>query len=679
MMDRLGQQLGNYRLTRLLGQGGVAEVYQGEHVLLGTQAALKVLHAQVNQDEVKSFQQEARFLANLKHPHIIAVFDFGLAGQTPYLVMDYASHGSLRTRHARGRKVPLPTVIDYVTQVAEALQYAHDHNVVHRDVKPENMLIGEQGELLLSDFSVALLAQRSRQQSTQQIIGTAVYLSPEQIQGEPLSASDQYALGIVVYEWLSGTPPFHGSFTELCTQHLLASPPPLPALSPAVEQVVLTALAKDPARRFETVAAFATALQQASQGTLPTEYPPPADRSSISPALFPAASSAASPRHSPVGSPVTKTAPAYPATRVRALPARTTDTRAVPRRVVLMGGVVLAAVGGVFLFLRVRHVISPQQTGTKQKPTPVSQGQLFLTHRGHAGPVNAVAWSPDGQRIASGSGYPDNAVQVWNASDGSHLFTYRGHSDQVMSVGWSPDGQRIASCSIDGTAQVWSARDGRHLFTYRGHSSAVYTVAWSPDGQRIASCSGEKIAPSGVGIATDPVDTTVQVWSASDGSHLFTYRGHSLDVYTVAWSPDGQRIASGSQDNTVQVWNARDGSHSFIYQGHSNIVLSVAWSPDGQRIASSSFDHTVQVWNARDGSHIFTRSGRASAVTWAPNGQRIACGGDHTVQVWNATNGSHLFIYEGHATWVSAVAWAPDGQRIASGSGDKTVQVWQAV
>jgi WD40 repeat protein len=261
-----------------------------------------------------------------------------------------------------------------------------------------------------------------------------------------------------------------------------------------------------------------------------------------------------------------------------------------------------------------------------------------------------------------------------------------------MSVAWSPDGQRIASGSIDDTVQIWNASGGSHIFTYRGHASAVYTVAWSPDGQRIASGSGETIAPSGVGIATLPDDQTVQVWNASDGSLLFIYREHSSDVASVAWSPDGQRIASGFLDDTVQIWNASDGSNVFTYKGHSSNMFSAAWSPNGQRIASGScstddtgslFGITVQVWNASDGSNVFVYKGHSNVVTsvaWSPDGQWIASGSyDKTVQAWNASDGSHVFTYKGHSDGVSTVAWSPDGKRIASGSHDNTVQVWQAL
>jgi len=167
--------------------------------------------------------------------------------------------------------LPLPTIVAYVKQVAEALQYAHDEKFIHRDIKPENMLVGRRGEVLLSDFSIALVAQSSRYQSTQDLAGTIAYMAPEQIHGKPRPASDQYALGVVVYEWLSGDRPFHGSFTEIAMQHAIVHPPSLrekvSSITPDMEHVVLTTLAKDPKHRFGSIHAFAIALEQASQST----------------------------------------------------------------------------------------------------------------------------------------------------------------------------------------------------------------------------------------------------------------------------------------------------------------------------------------------------------------------------------------------------------------------------
>src|SRR6266852_1151939 len=285
MSDRLGQQLGNYWLISLLGQGGYAEVYLGQHVRFKQQAAIKVLHTHLSSQEVEHFLHEAETIAALAHPAIVRVFDFDVQDGVPFLVMDYAPNGSLRRRYPKGSMVPLPQIITYVKQVAAALQYAHEQKFIHRDVKPENMLLGRQQEVLLSDFGLAALAHSSASLSTKEAVGTLPYMAPEQIEGHPRAASDQYALGVVVYEWLCGQRPFEGSMTEVMVRHLTMPPPPLhekvATIPLGIEQIVLRALAKDPKQRFASVRDFALALEQAGQLAsghtvlLPSEQPSP--------------------------------------------------------------------------------------------------------------------------------------------------------------------------------------------------------------------------------------------------------------------------------------------------------------------------------------------------------------------------------------------------------------------
>ena len=268
MEFRVGQQLGNYRLLCLLGQGGFSDVYLGEHLHLKTLAAIKVLQMRLLASMMEQFQTEAQAIASLVHPHIVRTLDFGLTDGVPFLIMDYAPNGTLRDRCPKGTRLSLDTIVAYVRQVADALHYAHERKLIHRDIKPENMLLGQPDTLLLSDFGLVLLAQSSESRSTKEIAGTVPYMAPEQIQGKPRPASDQYALGIVVYEWLSGSRPFEGSVFEIYGQHLHVAPPSFHekgvAISSEVEQVVLKALAKDPKERFADVAAFATALEHAS-------------------------------------------------------------------------------------------------------------------------------------------------------------------------------------------------------------------------------------------------------------------------------------------------------------------------------------------------------------------------------------------------------------------------------
>ncbi len=273
MTDRVGQQLGNYRLLRLLGRGGFAEVYLGEHAYLNKPAALKILHMRLGEQDAAQFLREAQTLAGLDHPHIVRVLDFAVQDGMPFLIMDYAVGGTLRTRHPAGTRVPLEQIIAYVSQLASALQYAHNQRLIHRDVKPENMLLGAREEVLLGDFGLAMLTPSTRSGSTQAMdpamAGTAPYLAPEQVQGQPRPASDQYALGVVVYEWLCGQRPFRGAPIEVALQHLSAAPPPirkqLPELSPAIEEVIMRALAKEPELRFPSVQDFALALGEASR------------------------------------------------------------------------------------------------------------------------------------------------------------------------------------------------------------------------------------------------------------------------------------------------------------------------------------------------------------------------------------------------------------------------------
>src|SRR6266849_5441682 len=269
MIDCVGQQLGSYRLSRLLGQGGFADVYLGEHIHLNTQAAIKVLQMRLTGSNLEQFRNEARTIASLVHPNIVRVLDFGVEDGIPFLVMDYAPNGTLRQRHLRGIPLPPLSIVAYVKQAATALQYAHNRRLIHRDVKPENMLVGCNEDVLLSDFGLVLPAQSTGSQTTKEMAGTLPYMAPEQITGKPRPASDQYALGIVIYEWLSGKPPFVGSFVEIATQHMMTPPAPLygqiAGVSLAVQEVLFTALAKDPQQRFASMQAFAVAFESACQ------------------------------------------------------------------------------------------------------------------------------------------------------------------------------------------------------------------------------------------------------------------------------------------------------------------------------------------------------------------------------------------------------------------------------
>jgi eukaryotic-like serine/threonine-protein kinase len=666
MPNRVGQQLGSYRLVRLLGWSPFAEVYLAKHIFLDTWVAIKVLQVQVLKKDLESFTITARRMTELVHPHIIQILEFGMEvtpeSSTPFLVMEYASNGSLRQRHPIGSRLTLATILPYVKQIAEALHHAHLQKLIHGDVKPENISLGSDNQLLLSDFSTALISS-----SIKRSVGTMAYMAPEQIRGQPCPLSDEYALGAVIYEWLCGELPFYGSLSEISNQHLFATPPPLhtivPDIPPAVEEVVLIALAKDPERRFVNLLAFANALEQASlapsfASTLPgSAGAPPVVITPLDPQSLARNASTQSSFHR--GALLSQL---QPASRIPG-----PLTTRISRRAVIVGlpGLIITG-SGILAWLLY----------TRKSPAHSALSPTLLTYRGHFNQVTAVAWSPDGKFIASGGN--DHTLQVWNAKTGSRLFISHGQIGGVPGVAWSPDSTRIASASAgpsisggpasDNTVRVWNVSTGKSIYTYHGHSSGITGVAWSPGGKRIASSS---------------TDYTIQIWDAMNGQHPLILRAHSWYAWTVAWSPDGKHLASGGPDEAVRIWDAVTGRILFIYYGSAEGVEAIAWSPDGSRIASSSGDFTVRVWNSASGSTFYIYRGHTGFVhnvAWSPNGKYIASGSsDKTVQIWEATTGNRIFTYSGHIAGVNAVVWSPDSKYIASGSEDGTVQVWRAL
>jgi eukaryotic-like serine/threonine-protein kinase len=528
----------------------------------------------------------------------VRLLDYGIENAIPFLVMQYVPNGSLRQLHPKGTQLPLTTVVSYLKQVASALQYIHDQGLIHCDVKPHNMLLNARNEVLLSDFGIAVISQKGgyRRESVSDFEGTIPYAAPEQIRSRPRIASDQYSLGVVVYEWLTGDWPFHGSIYEIASQHVLNFPPPLrnklPTITPAVEQVVLKALEKDPTQRFESVHAFAIALERASRLEQPQNTVLP--RSPL-PFALPS-------RHTP--------SPASPA------PSATLTYRGHTDHVYALAwspnGKYIAS-SSLDETIRVWHA---------------HMGQTLLTHHDNSLKGQALAWSPGGKYIASTSGLLCETIQTWHVSTGLNAAEYptcNGHTEPINSLAWSPDGNKIASASDDGTAQVWDVRTGRSILAYRGHSMGVKAIAWSPNGKYLASASEDK---------------TVHIWNAETGRNLLIYYSHRDKVNAVAFSPDGRKIASASDDGTVHLWDASTGRKILIYSGHSGFVTTLAWSNDGSHLAAGGLDDTIQIWETSTGTHLLTYTGHTdwiSTLAWSPDGSRIASGSwDKTVQVWEA-------------------------------------------
>lgn len=291
--------------------------------------------------------------------------------------------------------------------------------------------------------------------------------------------------------------------------------------------------------------------------------------------------------------------------------------------------------------------------------------------------VGAVAWSPDGQRVASAQ--ENGLVQSWNAVNAGTVMNYAGNGSAVLALAWSPDGQWLAAGESDGIVRIWNASNGQQVYVYQGHASSIARVAWSPDSQRIAALLQQTNG-----------NTIVTIWDATTGAHAVSVSGETALV----WSPNGQQIATYDGEHTVMVWNSSTGQRITSYTLHNTSGLGVdalRWTQNGQLVLASTYANYVQFWNVNTGQmHLSAQSHKEpiEALAWSPNLRYVASASqDETVDVWNASSGALLYTYPCYIGIVTSVAWSPHGKRIVSGSGselptlgsvkDDTVQVWR--
>jgi WD40 repeat protein len=327
------------------------------------------------------------------------------------------------------------------------------------------------------------------------------------------------------------------------------------------------------------------------------------------------------------------------------------------------------------------------------------------TLRGHLSRVWTIAFSPDGQMLASGS--DDQTIRLWNAHDGTCLTVLHGHTGGVTSVRFSPNGQLLASASEDSSIRLWSVDCRTYLKTLQGHTRWVRAVAFSPDGQTLASSSDDRtvrlwevktgtcrqtlqghtgwvtslsFSPNGQTLASSSEDASVRLWSVQDGTCFKLLQGHSSCVWKVAFNPNGQTLASGSADLSARLWDVQDGICLKTFQGQTSGITSVSFSPNGSMLASGSYDALVRLWDVHQETCSKDLPGHTNwiwAVAFHPNGQTLASGSnDQTVRLWDVRSGVCRRTLQGHTGWVFSVAFSPDGQTLASGSNDQTVRLW---
>lgn len=680
MNSHIGQEFGAYRLISLLGRNAYAEVYLGEHRRVQGQAAIKLLTLPSTSWGWTAFQQTCKRASGLVHPRIARVLDFDQQAGTFFLVLEYLSNGPLKQRYAPGTQVPLKIVVDYVQQVAEALHYAHSQSILHLGIKPSNLLLTQQQEIIVSDFGISAFARPLLPPQMSMAAESVAYMAPEQLQGQAGSASDQYALAVCAYQWLREALPFQGNTSEIITGHLSLQPPSLlphvPGLPTAVEQVLLTALSKDPAARFRSIQAFSQALEQASNQAGRSHSIAPASQRPPSQPGIPATSMPVSPLQSGRASKSVAEDPA------RSTPVAATPTPFPPTQ---LAQPQLQTPSGQDQMAYPQYYPPYPQTLPPAPATPLVSRRAMITGAlgvGAAGVLTTLcthtAWlSYLGKSFRSSAGATPTA-----APNPLLLSTYRGHSQQPESLVWSPDSAKLVSTERNATSgqkssHVWDALTGTRVSIFKtpSHGSANWPLdaaVWTSNGGPYT------IWMNSVNLLV----TTLHITNIINGQDVSTYtssQGESLSVNNDChFSPDGKYLAVAEADLLVLNTGTGEKIVTFPHPNGTDITADFAWSPDGQRIAVPYENGIIIIWELSSGTQVSSyqkyvnnSSGLVQGLAWSSDSKRLATIGpsnnNRTIDIWNAQDGKQLYTYTNiDPQDTGLVGWSADNSLFAT-------------
>ncbi|MCP3915071.1 MAG: protein kinase [bacterium] len=703
--------IGPYRLVGELGRGGQGAVYLAEDMRLSRRVALKILTSPlgtVPQKRRMRLRREAEVVARLDHPDICDVFDADLEAEVPYIAMRYVEGKPLDVWIALAREgkadeadaeagtfptclpkndVELHGVLRFFERVAHALHVAHEAGVVHRDVKPGNLMVTPQGAPVVLDFGLAREISGHLQSITRtgELFGTMAYVAPEQLAGrheEVDGRADVHALATVLFECVTLRKPFDAEAHEALRHQILhETPAPARTLNPRLprdlEVVLGAALEKDPSRRYQTARAFADDLRRVR------EYEPIRAR------------------------------PAGPVMRLRRW------SRRHPRVALSLAGALFVLTVGLVTTLvllrqkqetlaRFRGAYFRDLASQHAASTPAMSLDLSLRaadldpgYRSNQaifsalrrlrvdhilpmrGMVKAVALSPDGATVLAANEHGE--IDLWNTCTGVLERNWQAHDAWIQALAFSPDSARCVSAGQDNVARIHALDDRREPLVLRGHSDWIADVCFSPDGTRVL---------------TGAEDGTAAVWDAVSGERLFELSGHEGVVRYAIFDAAGERILTGSgepfrpepdrrlgSDHTARLYDATDGTWLCTFAGHTQPLTSIALSADGSRALTAALDGTARIWRTSDGLelHRIARGKEVKRAVFSPDGERAAIAwgptdfDDPGLGIFETASGEHVFDLVGHAHRVVwDVAYDESGTRIASLSSDRTLRIWDA-